>query len=43
MILIDIFYNAPTAVSNSENVDNKTKKFGSKESAPLLDPGTGRK
>jgi hypothetical protein len=30
------------AVSNSINVD-KTKELGSKESAPLLDPGTGRK
>ena len=42
-MLINIFYNTPMEVSNIVNVDNKTKKLGSKESALLVDPGTGRK
>lgn len=36
------FYNKPMAVSNTARA-GKTKELGARESAPLLDPGTGRK
>ena len=39
--LLDI-YNTPTVVSDIARRD-KTKELGARESAPLLDPGTGMK